>query len=650
MARRWHGFTDLSLAIWGVLPLALACNAGELTLPAENQPAALVPIQGNSQTAIVGGTLPESLVVQVTDARRVPIPQIRVAFVLTTPTAGGSITPDTGVTDNNGRVAARWTLGSQAGPQTAQARLVGNDQLKASFTATASPGSVATFALVEGNNQRAPAGAVLPDSLVVRALDASGNAVIGLLVNWSVNGGGSVSADQVATGADGRAAVRRTLGPAAGPQTTVASAGNVPGSPINFMATAAAGGAATLAIITQPAAVASAGATLARQPQIQLRDNLGNPVHQQGFSVTVDLGSGPAATLAGDHTKQTDANGLASFSGLGINGPPGSYTLRFSGQGVAPVVSDAIDVQTGAVSASRSSLAADPTSIIVFGNRSTITVTVRDGQGNLIGGATVIPSSSDLGTSNFTPTSGATNGNGVATFTFGASAAKSYTISAQANNVTLGDRATVQANRAATTTTVKGFNPQSSTALEPVAVGFAVTTSGSGTPTGTVTVSDGSQTCSAPVSQGGCTLTPSTAGNKTFTAKYSGDATFEPSSGKQTHSIDLVPTLVAALIAVPPAQSVVGQTVTFTATMQALDGISAIVSGKVDFRDGSCGPSGRQLGSGTLKGTGDAFLSEASFSTNRLTAGNHTIFACYGGNATFGASNRLLAYFVSQRL
>jgi hypothetical protein len=274
-------------------------------------------------------------------------------------------------------------------------------------------------------------------------------------------------------------------------------------------------------------------------------------------------------------------------------------------------------------------------------------VTVRDALGNLIEGATVVPSSSDPGTSDFTPTSAGTNASGVATFQFGAAAAKTYTISARANNVDLADRASIQASRASTSTVIRSFSPQSSTALEPVTVAFTVSSSsGSGTPSGTVTVSDGSQTCSAPVSQGSCTLTPTTAGNKTFTASYSGSGTFEPSSGKQTHPIDLVQTLVAALIAVPPAQSVVGERVTFTATMQALNGITAVVSGTVDFREGSC--SGTQLGSGQLNGTG-SFLSEASFSTTRLSAGSHTIFACYRGNATFGASNRLLPYFVAAR-
>ena len=155
MARPWPISAGFSLCVGGALALAFACNAGDLTLPASSEPAAVTGLQGNSQTAIVGGTLPESLVVRVTDTRQLPIPQIRVAFVLMTPTAGGSITPDTGTTDQAGRVAARWTLGRQAGPQQAEARIVGNDQLNAAFTATASAGAVASFVIVKGDKQRA---------------------------------------------------------------------------------------------------------------------------------------------------------------------------------------------------------------------------------------------------------------------------------------------------------------------------------------------------------------------------------------------------------------------------------------------------------------------------------------------------------------
>jgi hypothetical protein len=420
-------------------------------------------------------------------------------------------------------------------------------------------------------------------------------------------------------------------------QTTVANAANAPGSPLTFSSTATAGEAATLALVTQPASTAQSGVRLTRQPQVQLRDGLGNPVAQSGLVVTAELATGPGASLAGDRTRATDGTGLAAFTDLAIDGPPGTYTLRFSATGVPPVVSSAIQVTVGSVSASRSSLTVAPSSITVFGNTSTITVTARDAQGNPISGANVLPASSDPGNSTITPGSGTTNASGVATFSFGATAAKDFTISARANNVLIDQTQKISVKRAATTTAIKSFQPASSTALEPVTVGFTVTTSGSGTPTGTVTVSDGSASCSAPVAQGGCTLTPATAGTKTFKASYPGNDTFEPSSGQQSHTIDLVPTLIVALTSSEPFGSVVGQSVTFTATVQALIGVAG---GNVNFRDNSCGAGGTALGSGTLKPTGDAFLSEATFTTKNLKEGMHSIFACYAGTNTFEGSTR----------
>jgi hypothetical protein len=81
----------------------------------------------------------------------------------------------------------------------------------------------------------------------------------------------------------------------------------------------------------------------------------------------------------------------------------------------------------------------------------------------------------------------------------------------------------------------------------------------------------------------------------------------------------------------------VGQSVTFTATVQALIGVAG---GNVNFRDNSCGAGGTALGSGTLKPTGDAFLSEATFTTKNLKEGMHSIFACYAGTNTFEGSTR----------
>ena len=58
----------------------------------------------------------------------------------------------------------------------------------------------------------------------------------------------------------------------------------------------------------------------------------------------------------------------------------------------------------------------------------------------------------------------------------------------------------------------------------------AVIAPGSGTPTGTVTVTDGTVSCQSTVGAGSCPLFPTTAGAKTLTATYAGDGNFSGST------------------------------------------------------------------------------------------------------------------------
>jgi len=81
------------------------------------------------------------------------------------------------------------------------------------------------------------------------------------------------------------------------------------------------------------------------------------------------------------------------------------------------------------------------------------------------------------------------------------------------------------------TTVIASNTPNPSSAGQAVAVGFNVT--GSGSPTGTVTVNASTgETCSGPLSAGAgsCSLTFSTTGSRTLTATYGGDANFTGSA------------------------------------------------------------------------------------------------------------------------
>lgn len=95
----------------------------------------------------------------------------------------------------------------------------------------------------------------------------------------------------------------------------------------------------------------------------------------------------------------------------------------------------------------------------------------------------------------------------------------------------------------ATTTTITSDSPDPSVVGQSVPVLYSVTpTSGGRTPTGTVTVTDGTISCTGTVASGQCSLTFTTAGTHTLTALYSGDGTFDAStSGPESHTVDTGP-------------------------------------------------------------------------------------------------------------
>lgn len=332
--------------------LLAACGGDGLTLPDPGEPARIEAVSGSNQAGAVGSLLAEPLVVRVLDSDDQPVADRRVAFLLGSNADGGTLQPDTVTTDADGRASSRWALGNAEGTQQARAQVVGIDVLNVGFSATAGVGVADRIELVSGNNQTATAGSTLPDSLVVRALDAANRPVAGVSVAWEAVGGGSVSSAISVTGADGRTGVRRTLGPDAGEQSTTAVVEGVTGSPVVFAATASVGQAGRLRLDVQPAASAVSGQPFSRQPQVQLVDANNNPVGTAGIAVIATIVAGPGgATLVGSATEATNAQGAAVFTNLGISGGSGSYRINFGGTGVEGVTSDPIGVSAGAASA-----------------------------------------------------------------------------------------------------------------------------------------------------------------------------------------------------------------------------------------------------------------------------------------------------------
>ena len=167
-----------------------------------------------------------------------------------------------------------------------------------------------------------------------------------------------------------------------------------------------------------------------------------------------------------------------------------------------------------------------------------------------------------------------------------------------------------------------------------VAVHVDAVAPASGVPTGTVTVTDSDGNgCSAVLDgagNGSCDLPSTSAGTKTIDAHYEGDTSFGVSDATSgNHEVDAADTTTTVATDLNPA--VLGQSVTFTATVSANAPSFNVPTGSVQFVvDG--GNSGSPV---SLDGNGQATLT-----TSSLGVGSHTVDAHFVGTADYNQLDR----------
>lgn len=126
-------------------------------------PAELVKLAGDGQSALIGTAVAESLVVQVLDNRGDGVPGIPVTWSIVT--GAGTISAAAQSSDAAGRLAARWTLGS-VGPNAALATAAGfSVTFNATATSTPPPTNALAIVVEPGNGQ---SGVALPTQPAVR--------------------------------------------------------------------------------------------------------------------------------------------------------------------------------------------------------------------------------------------------------------------------------------------------------------------------------------------------------------------------------------------------------------------------------------------------------------------------------------------------
>jgi hypothetical protein len=210
----------------------------------------LLSVSGNAQTAPVGSTLPQPLVVQAINALGQPMTNVPVSFTVTKsdgqltafPQQGRQITVQT---DANGQASASMQLGSRVGN--------GNNQVMVSapgfagqimFCQTSTVGAASQIHVVSGESQTGSPGQPLPESFIAIVVDNGGNPVVGVPVTFTVEQGGgqleSTAAVTKISDDDGRVAAVLSLAQQEGINNNVVSASfqGFNGTPATFIASA----------------------------------------------------------------------------------------------------------------------------------------------------------------------------------------------------------------------------------------------------------------------------------------------------------------------------------------------------------------------------------------------------------------------------
>ena len=346
-------------------------------------------------------------------------------------------------------------------------------------------------------------------------------------------------------------------------------------------------------------------------------------------------GNGEGRAFLGTSNVMTDGAGSASFNvTFALSGGLVITSTASVGDGFGAVGDtsefSACVTATGAAAPTTTALASslNPSTFgqsvtftaTVTGSSPTGTVQFKDGASNLgapvalSGGvATLATSSLGVGTHPITAVYGGDSGN----------------LGSTSNTV---DQVV---NKAATTTAlVSSLNP--STFGQSVT--FTATVTGS-SPTGTVQFKDGAANLGAPVSLAGATASFTTSslavGTHPITAVYGGDATNAGSTSSILNQVvnSSGATATTTTVVSSPNPSTVGQTVTFTATVNGNN-----PTGTVQFRDG-----GIDLGAPVAMSGGVATLTTSSFA-----AGTHPITAAYSGDAgNLASTSAILNQIVS---
>lgn len=306
----------------GVLPLLLlavqACSDGRTAAPLA---LALAPASGLEPSAVVGTSVSPSVL--LVDERGRSQSGARITFEVTA--GGGHMADAVVITDAGGRATGAWTLGTTTGSNTVVARSAAG--LNVTFKVTAIPDAPVLMQAVAAVPEVSPATGRVSVEPAVRVTDRHGNGVSGIQVAFAASAGGSVTAAQRQTGADGVASAGVwTTGPQEGDNVLTAQASGLP----------------SVTFVTRAVLASASGVLIARLGG----DQTTCPVNTNGCSFSVRVTNLNGAPMPGEAilwrgpggattTTVTNAQGLSTTVNQGTLSAAGTFTqtARLVGSG-----------------------------------------------------------------------------------------------------------------------------------------------------------------------------------------------------------------------------------------------------------------------------------------------------------------------------
>ncbi|MBI2606975.1 MAG: Ig-like domain-containing protein [Deltaproteobacteria bacterium] len=205
---------------------------------------------------------------------------------------------------------------------------------------------------------------------------------------------------------------------------------------------------AHLAFTTQPSSSGDTDTALPQQPVVAVQDGAGATAGGATNSITLTAYSDGACTvpvasaLAAVANPLSATSGVATFSGMKIL-KTNVVRIGASAAGITSACSSAMAIAAGAVNLVQSSVAWVPASLTANNSAtSSITVTLKDANGNAIPGKTVT-ATSDRGADTLSGSGGSTNSSGVVNLTARSSSAGSSNITVIGNGSTLSPTAKI---------------------------------------------------------------------------------------------------------------------------------------------------------------------------------------------------------------